>query len=542
MIFLFGLRIRTRLLLLSLLALFGMTLLSVMQLSAQRQSMLDGRMALVKTQTESAASVIEHYRSLSKNGQLSDTEAQTAAIAALRNVRYNKSDYFFIFDTQYVYKLQPSKPEVEGQNKGDQQDSNGKYLIKDMVRAAQNGGGFVDYHFAKIGAKTPEPKVSYAMLIPDWNWVVGTGVYIDDIDHEFKSNLLWGLLQLIIMAIVLSIVAWLITFSILRQLGGEPQEAIAIMRRVADGDLQADTAQAAPGSLLATLGEMSCGLRKIIQQIRHDAAQLGQQATQIADSSREISIAANRQADATTSMAAAMEELTVSINHISESSEITRTTSAQATTLAQEGVGQVAMASSSMEDIAHTVAGATEQIRSLDAKAHEISGIAAVIKDIAGQTNLLALNAAIEAARAGEQGRGFAVVADEVRKLAERTSNATIDITQMLAAVQEETMSIVGMMDKAIPQVNQGVELSRNVAQSLGHIQAGAQSTLSHLNEVAEATREQGVASNNIASRVEDISQMVEETSISIAHSADNAMQVNSIAQQLNQLLSRFKI
>ncbi len=195
-----------------------------------------------------------------------------------------------------------------------------------------------------------------------------------------------------------------------------------------------------------------------------------------------------------------------------------------------------------MGHIAGSVSRASGQIRDLDAKAREISSIAAVIKEIAGQTNLLALNAAIEAARAGEQGRGFAVVADEVRKLAERTSSATVDIEKMLTAVQSETDSVVTVMDEALPQVQHGVEMAQHVAESLQRIHAGAEATLARLNEMATATREQSEASNSIAGRVEEISQMVEETTASIHRATDTAGEIELVAQRLNQMVGKFRL
>ncbi|WP_047391687.1 methyl-accepting chemotaxis protein [Chitinibacter sp. ZOR0017] len=539
---LMNLRVRTRLLVLSILALLGMALLSGLDLLHLRESMREERMMKVKSQVETAAGVIGHFRTLSQKGVLSAADAQKAAVEALRNVRFDKTDYFFIFDTNQVYRLMPTKPEFEGQNKSDLKDSNGKLILKEMTAAAQQGGGFVDYFFTKQGSNTPEPKISYAILIPEWNWVLGTGVYVDDIDKAFRNALLLGIAQLLGLAALVGFVALAIGKSIVRQLGCEPKDGMAIMQRVAEGDLRVDIQNAPTGSILATLGKMAHGLRAVMSQVRGDAEVLSRQATLIANSSREISIAAGRQADATTSMAAAMEELTVSINHISESSGITEQASRQATELAETGVGQVTSATSTMEHIAASVTQATGQIRQLDTKAREISGIAAVIKDIAGQTNLLALNAAIEAARAGEQGRGFAVVADEVRKLAERSASATVDIEHMLASIQGETVSVVDVMDAAIPQVERGVELARNVAHSLKHIHSGAEDTLAHLHEVASATKEQSMASNSIAARVEDISQMVEETSTSIHHAAENAAEVERIAGKLNELVGHFKV
>jgi methyl-accepting chemotaxis protein len=535
-------RVRTRLLLLCVFALCGMVLLSLANMKALRDTMLQDRMDKVKSQVETAAGVLERFHSLSQKGQMSVADAQQAAMSTLRDVRYSQTEYFFIFDTNYIVRLLPTKPEFEGQNKGDLKDANGKLIYVELAKAAQQGGGYVDYFFPKKGSDKAEPKVSYALLIPDWNWVIGTGIYVDDVDAEFKKNLLYGLVKLLVLAVLVAGIAGMIAQSILRQLGGEPQEGIAVMRRVADGDLQINVSSASHGSMLASLGEMVGGLNKVMRNVRTDADLLNDRAAQIANSSREISIAATRQSDATTNMAAAMEELTVSINHISEGSGVAEHASRQATELAKNGVIQVAEVTTTMELIASNVSEATTQIRQLDAKAREISGVASEIKDIADQTNLLALNAAIEAARAGEQGRGFAVVADEVRKLAERTSLATVNISHMLATIQSETVSVVNAMSAAIPQVERGVELSRHVAESLGSIHSGAESSLYSLQEMASAIREQSQASNSIASRVEDISQMVEETSTSIQHAAENAAQVEQIAHQLNQGVSHFKV
>ncbi|AZN35048.1 methyl-accepting chemotaxis protein [Iodobacter ciconiae] len=535
-------RVRTRLLLLCVFSLCGMAFLSLTNTKVLYDRMLADRMDQVKGQTETAAGVIEHFRALSQKGQMSSADAQQAAVRALRDVRYSKTEYFFIIDTNHIVHLQPTKPESEGKNQRDLKDVDGKLIYVELAKAAQQGGGFVKYSFPKQGSDKAEPKISYSILIPGWNWVIGTGVYVDDVEDDLRSNLLYGLLKLLLLAALVTGVAWMITRSILQQLGGEPQEGIAVMQRVASGDLQINVSSAHQGSMLASLGEMVKGLNKVMRNVRSDADLLNDRAAQIANSSKEISIAATRQSDATTTMAAAMEELTVSINHISEGSGVAEQASRQATELAKNGVTQVAEVTSTMELIAGNVSEATAQIRQLDAKAREISGVASEIKDIADQTNLLALNAAIEAARAGEQGRGFAVVADEVRKLAERTSVATVNIASMLAAIQGETVSVVNAMSSAIPQVERGVQLSRHVADSLNSIHSGAESSLYSLQEMASAIREQSQASNSIALRVEDISQMVEETSTSIQHAAENASQVEQIANQLNQGVSHFKV
>ncbi|WP_203564156.1 cache domain-containing protein [Deefgea sp. CFH1-16] len=261
-------KIRTRLFLLSVLALSGMAIIMSVGLYNQKQLTLDDRKFAIKSQVETAVSIIKHYQDLNRSGVMSVEEAQKSAIAAMRHVRYGNGESFFITDTQQVYKLSPNKPEYEGQNKSTLQDKNGKFLLQDLTRAAQQGGGYVDYYFSKLGSAQALPKVSYAALIPEWNWVIGTGVYIDDIDAEMKNRLIWGIVELAILAILVSLLAWLITSSILRQLGGEPSEGIKLMQQLAQGDLQLKMQQAPAGSMFASLAEMAASLRKVMLDVK----------------------------------------------------------------------------------------------------------------------------------------------------------------------------------------------------------------------------------------------------------------------------------
>lgn len=535
-------RVRTQLILLCVVALLGLGAMNALSLRDLRATMLEDRKSKVKTLVESAIGVVEHFRAQAKAGKLADAEARKAAVEALRKVRYDQTEYFFIFNTDLVYQLLDPKPQNEGKYFGDMKDSNGKLILAGMSKIASQGGGYFEYHFPKAGSDTPEPKLSYSALVPEWNWVVGTGVYIDDLDAAFWQRASWLIGELIALMLILLGFAWLITASILRQLGGEPRDGIQIMNRVATGDLLVNVGKAPPGSILGELGTMVAALRTMIAGIASDATTLDTQARHIATSSHEIATAANRQADATTSMAAAMEELTVSITHISDSSITTEKTSRDAAELSTEGVSQIGQTTASIQHIRSSVAQASEQIRRLDETARHISGIAAVIKDIAGQTNLLALNAAIEAARAGEQGRGFAVVADEVRKLAERTATATVDIERMVATVQTESLDVVGAMDRTLPLVENGVKQTQDIAELLAKIKQGAEATLGNLAEIAAATREQSAASTGIAVKVEDISQMAEETSSTVAQAEESAQDVERIARNLREIVDRFKV
>ncbi|WP_153116952.1 methyl-accepting chemotaxis protein [Rhodocyclus tenuis] len=535
-------RVSTRLQIMIGLTLLGLLILCFTALFQLKASMLEDRKQKTQNLVEVALGILAHQHKLQLDGKLSEEDAKTAAREALRELRYDTKDYYFVLDTNYAYVLMPPKPAMEGKVFKDMKDANGKPLIELIVNTAQKGGGFVDYHFARPGQETAEPKISYANIFAPWGWVVGTGIYIDDVEREFrKSAMLLGGISLVLL-FILSVFGWLVSSSIARQLGGEPSAAAAVMQQVADGDLTASVGTPKPGSLLYALGSMVTALRSLVREINAGANSVVLNAEQIGHASREVATAAEHQTDATTSMAAAIEELTVSSSHISDRAQDTRKDSQESMTLAAEGSQRVEQAKGAIQKIATTVADASQRIHALEERANEVSSIANVIKGIAAQTNLLALNAAIEAARAGEMGRGFAVVADEVRKLAESTSAATIEIEQMIVGIQSDTVGAVDAMNATLPEVEHGVQLAESAAESLKAIELSSSRTLERIGEMSDATREQSAASTSIAQRVEQIAQMVEETTATIRGTSETAGNLEQTAQGLKSQIGRFKV
>lgn len=536
------LKISTRILMLIAAALLGLLVMAGYALNNLKSSLMAEKEAKTRNLVEAAAGVLNYHQKLAQEGKLAPEAAQAAARESLRALRYDGTDYFFIYDTAYKTVLAPTHPDDEGKDAKEAKDARGFAYARTIVDKGVQGGGFVEYWFPKPGEKEAQPKISYAMQFEPWKWVLGTGIYIDDVNREFMAQALWlGGIALVLLAI-LAVIGWRVRATILGQLGGEPADAVVIMKKVADGDLTTRIDNAPAGSLLHSLAGMVAALKDSMHQIDGQAQNVVQHAEEISVASAEVAKAALQQSEATSSMAAGIEELTVSSNYISDNAKQTEGYSHEAVQIAAQGTERVHRTKTAIERVAATVTETAERIRALEERAEQVSSITGVIKEIAGQTNLLALNAAIEAARAGETGRGFAVVADEVRKLAERTAAATTEIEQMLSGIQLDTANAVQAMNSALPEVAEGVALSAAVAESLQTIEAGANQALGRISDVANSTKEQSVASTSIAQRVEQIAQMVEETSGTMNNTALTAKNLEEVATSLQRVVSRFRL
>jgi methyl-accepting chemotaxis protein len=282
-------------------------------------------------------------------------------------------------------------------------------------------------------------------------------------------------------------------------------------------------------------------LQVALNQVRADAQEVSSAATQMASASNQVAESSRVQSESAASTAAAVEEVTVSINQVADNTRETRTVSEQACELSTQGEKSARAAAEQMLGTAQSVGHSMQLIERLSQRSNEISGIVKVIRDIAEQTNLLALNAAIEAARAGEQGRGFAVVADEVRKLAERTATSTSEISGMIDAIQGEVARAVENLKTNNEQVAQGKSLAEEVASTLARINQGARITMERINDISSAAAEQGTASNDIARNVEKIAQMTEETSAAISQASTTAQQLEALASKLHAEVAQFK-
>ena len=284
------------------------------------------------------------------------------------------------------------------------------------------------------------------------------------------------------------------------------------------------------------------GLQSSLNQVMASAGQVLSLSEQLTASASQVADVSHKQSESASSMAAAVEEMTVSIDQVAEHARETQNISQSSSELSNRGSGVIMKVVEDMRSIADTVHESSAIIAELGQQSDQIYSIVQVIKGIADQTNLLALNAAIEAARAGEQGRGFAVVADEVRKLAERTTRSTEDIASMIQKIQNGTKQAVASMEVGVERVNQGVSLAGQAGDAISQIQSGAQQVGVAVTDITSAIKEQSIASSEIARHVEQVAQMSEESSAAAQGNAEAAQYLEKLAISLQGAVKKFKV
>ncbi|ERI54207.1 chemotaxis protein [Pseudomonas sp. EGD-AK9] len=345
--------------------------------------------------------------------------------------------------------------------------------------------------------------------------------------------------------LIAAVLAISVAFALSRSIAGRLQPVVDVARSIAEGRLDTRIERAGRdeiGVLLDAFATMQERLREMIGQIRSGAEQLVGAAQNISSAASQLSVSTQEQSHAASSMAATVEELTVSINHVADNANEAHSLSSESGRQSSEGGTVIQHTLSSMQRIADTVQGAAAQIGELGQHSDQISSIVNVIKAIADQTNLLALNAAIEAARAGEQGRGFAVVADEVRLLAQRTANSTQEIAEMIKKIQNGTRNAVGNMEVGVQQVSSGVEQASQAGNAIVSIREASGRVVGVVDQISLALREQTVASQDVARNVERIAQMSQQNSEAVADTSRTAQALQQLALSLEKQVASFRL
>ncbi|MDQ5878563.1 MAG: methyl-accepting chemotaxis protein [Pseudomonadota bacterium] len=563
-----GMSLRGKLMALSAATVAALVLLFAVSLNNEKAQLLKDRQEKLRNLVEVAYTTAAQYDKLAKEGKMSAEDAQKAAQDSIRSMRYDTVEYFWINDLGKPAPkmvMHPTVPALEGKvldaerfNKatsmqpgvdGQVTAVSAKNLFIAFVEVVEAAGhGYVQYQWPrpKAGGGTTDelyPKLSYVKKFEPWGWVIGSGIYIDDVDAIFRQAatrfLAWG----IGIGGFIALALFFVGRNIVNTLGGDPQYAAEITRQIAAGNLSTDV-KCAPGdkdSLLAGMKEMQETLRKMISEIVAGAERLSSAAGELLHASEEVALRSRQQSESASAMAAAVEEMTVSIDQVSHNAHEAHGISADAGAASERGTSIIQNAAQEMRKISDAVLSSSQIIEELGQQSDQITSIVNTIREIADQTNLLALNAAIEAARAGEQGRGFAVVADEVRKLAERTSLSTTEIAGMVGKIQNGTRSAVASMQTGVGQASKGVDLANEAGQSIVSIRDGAMRVVAVVNDISSSISEQSAASSDIAKNIESIAQMSEESAQAVEKTTQAARHLQELSASLHSAVSRFK-
>ncbi len=507
-----------------------------------RGMIMKEKQATVSYMVQAATSQLASYQKLVDAGTITKEEAQKQAAEHIASMRYDGDNYLWINDLSPKMIMHPLKPELNGRDLGDNKDSNGKAIFIEMVKVCkENGKGFVDYAWSKPGNSLPVPKISHVELFKPWGWVVGTGIYVDDVNAQMRNILIGIGVALSIMILLTVVLAILVARSIT-----VPVSILAKQtEQVSRGELNIEVSCSSDdeiGKLACSFKVMTENLRSIISHVASTSSQVAAAANQLTLTAEHIATGAEEVVSQANTVATAGEEMSATSGDIAHNCQMAAEGAERASKTAKNGATVVESTIVVMNQIASKVQESAKTVENLGTRSDQIGAIIGTIEDIADQTNLLALNAAIEAARAGEQGRGFAVVADEVRALAERTTRATKEIGEMIKAIQKETKGAVVAMVQGVHQVETGTIEAAKSGHALQDILQQINDVAMQVNQIATAAEEQTATTSEISSNMQQITEVVQQTSQGAQESAAAAAHLYGNAEELQRLVRQFKL
>jgi methyl-accepting chemotaxis protein len=501
-------------------AVVGIAIVAGLSVWHTRAEIIQGKQASLRTATQSAQSVVMAFQARVAAGTMSEADAKKAARDAIRPARYGaeNKDYFYIFTLDAEGVMHPFKPEWEGAPLlGKVKDLDGTDIVKaeaDALRASKDGTAFVDTQFPRPGTTNPVPKLQFVIAVPGWNWMVGSGLYMDDVNAQVRAALIEQLLTGLAVLCAIGGISWLVKRSVVAQLGGDPQRAMDAMNEVAGGNLAVDLGDAPQGSLLGGLKRMVDSMRTTLLQVRSSTDSIGTASSEIATGNQDLSARTEQTASNLQQAASSMEQLTATVKQSADSARQANQLASSAAEVAARGGVVVSQVVATMDEI--------------NTSSKKIADIIGVIDGIAFQTNILALNAAVEAARAGEQGRGFAVVASEVRSLAQRSAEAAKEIK--------------GLIGASVDKVEGGSRLVADAGQTMTEIVGSVKRVSDIIAEISAAATEQSQGIVSVNGSVTQLDQMTQQNAALVEESAAAAESLREQASRLATVVGTFRL
>ena len=469
-------------------------------LPRSKQSLMNEKYNTTRKVVEVAYGIIQKYGEEAAGGQISKADAQQAAMDEIRRIRYDGENYFWINDLEPIMIMHPFSNELEGQDIADFKDPNGKRLFLSAVEVCRKKGeGFVDYYWPKPGFDKPVPKISFVKLYEPWGWVIGTGIYVEDVAiqiNQTRNRILAAVGVLIAVTLFLS---YLLSRMITRRIS----MAVDVSRQISAGDIsiEIDDTRGADeaGLLIDAMRKMIVRLHEVVAQIQTASDNVASGSEEMSASAEALSQGATEQASHLEEISSSMEQMGANINSNAENAMETEKMARKAALDAIEGGRRVQETVSAMRNIAEKTT---------------------IVDEIARQTNLLALNAAIEAARAGEAGKGFAVVAAEVRKLAERSGEAAKEIGELSANSLGVALKAGEMLEMMVPDIRKTAEL---------------------VQEISAASKEQTTGTDQINQAISQLEQVVQQNASAAEEVSSTSEELAGQAQQLQSSMAFFK-